>query len=201
MAIVVEDRHGRMTRARRAHGAALDRKSARYYSVVKNSWSRGFRTKREAERDEAERKAQFEDGVAVARSNLTLSEFVSTIWKPLAAAKLERGDLKASTFSHYRLNLECHALPTLGDIRLRSLRPAHLRNLYAGLARAGGLHKRGLSPKSIKHVHTILVQVLALAQSDGYVGTKVSSLHARANRSLVRAGWPSRYRRRNETGW
>jgi hypothetical protein len=81
LAIVVEDKAGRFTRKRRSDGPALDRHTARYYSVVRNVWSRGFRTRREAERDEAERKAQFEDGV-VAQANLTFEEFVKAVWQP-----------------------------------------------------------------------------------------------------------------------
>ena len=47
MAITVRDQHGTYTRRRRAEGPKLDRKTARYFAVVENVWSRGFEARGE----------------------------------------------------------------------------------------------------------------------------------------------------------
>ncbi len=177
MAIVVEDKHGRLTRKRRAdgkNGPPLDRRSAHYYSVVGNVWSRGYPTRREAERDESERKNAAEDGTSLSRSKMRLDEFLTDVWLPLQEDKVARGDLRESSLAHYRLHVETYIVPEIGSKRLRDLRAEHLRGLYRKLARRGGRSGRGLAPKTVRHTHTILSNALELAASDGYVARNVA---------------------------
>lgn len=178
MAIVVEDRHGRQTKKRKAEGPPLDRRTARYYSVVGNVWSRGYPTRKEAERDEADRKRDREDGTSVTLSKTTLADFIADEWLPLQERKHKHKDsrtrLRASTLAHYRLHVEQYIIPAIGSKRLRDLRPQHLRKLYGDLADRGGRYGKGLAPATVRHTHTILSDVLELAVSDGFAARNVA---------------------------
>jgi integrase len=58
-------------------------------------------------------------------------------------------------------------LPTLGAKRLRSLRPADLRSLYAGLRG----RDKPLSPRTIQAAHRVASMMLVFAVDDGYIAT------------------------------
>ena len=67
-----------------------------------------------------------------------------------------RPSVRTSTFTSYQLHVR-RLLPLLGHHRLSSLTPAHVQGAYAEL------HRRGLAPQTVQHVHTVLHQALKQA--------------------------------------
>lgn len=167
MAVTTRDKHGTLTKRRKAEGPQLDRRSARYFAIVAGTWSRGFPTRREAESAEREMQSRSESGVNLAAGSMTLAEFLRSVWLAAHVAKVQRGQLKVGSAAHYTLMAEKYVIPTLGDRRLRDLQPAHLRELYASLGTR-------LAPKSVRNVHVALSNALSLAVSDGYIARNVA---------------------------
>ena len=80
MSISVRDKHGTYGRVRRNDGPPLDRRSARYFAVVANSWSRGFETRRDAQTAEDEMKGRVRQGIDVDGGRTKFAEFVERAW-------------------------------------------------------------------------------------------------------------------------
>jgi integrase len=91
----------------------------------------------------------------------TLAMFVRDDWLPAI-----RGTVRSSTFESYQSNLELHVLPTLGGNRLSEITPERLNALYGNLLAAGfrkgkaDEEPRGLSPRTVRYVHTIVQRAL-----------------------------------------
>ena len=69
-----------------------------------------------------------------------------------------------STRESYARNLRLHVLPHLGAVPLQQLDPGSLNRLYSTLSTSGRRGHRageGLSPRSVRYVHTILSRVLS----------------------------------------
>lgn len=163
MSITARDKNGTVTRARRAgDGLPLDRRTARYFAVVRGTWSRGYARRADAEAAEREMQGAVEAGVNLTARTVTFAEFVELAWLPMIDAKLARGEIKAGTAGHYRMTLRS-ILPAIGERKLRDLQPGHLRKFY------GDLTARGLAPKSVRNIHTCVSNILGLALADGYV--------------------------------
>jgi hypothetical protein len=113
-------------------------------------------------------KAAADRGAALKRSALTVGEFVRGVWLPLSDAKVARGQIKTTTAGHYRILVDKYVLPALETVRLRNLKPAHLRTLYANLT------SRGLSSKSVRNLHVLISNALSLAVADGYLQCNVA---------------------------
>jgi integrase len=58
--------------------------------------------------------------------------------------------LATKTLERYEELAECHLLPVIGALTLARLKPHHVGNVYAKAA------EKGLSPKSVRHVHNLL---------------------------------------------
>jgi len=164
VSIAVRDKHGTYGQMRRSAGPPLDRRSARYFAVVANSWSRGFQTRRDAQTAEDEMKGRVRQGVDVGGGRAKFAEFVGRAWWPNVEAKVARGQLKPTTAASYRMILDVYLLPSLGSASLRTIRPEDIRRVYRDLA-----HTRHLSSKSLKNAHGVLSNVLSMAVSDGLI--------------------------------
>jgi integrase len=122
----------------------------------RQKWHSGFRTKRDAERALSEIVASVHAGHYLEPTKQTLTEFV-TEW--LAAIKTT---IRPSTHYSYSRNLQLHVLPRLGSVQLRRIDAGMLNGLYASLLvdgrkdRVGG----GLSPRSVRYIHTIIHRAL-----------------------------------------
>jgi hypothetical protein len=165
MAITVQDRNGTYGRKRKAEGPPLDKRSARYFAVVNNVWSKGATTRRAAELVERKMKADAERGVSLTGSALTLQQFFDTVWWPSVDSRQKRGDIAIGTALHYKIVADSYILPTLGAKRLRHLSPAHLRALYAELR----AREKPLSPRTIQATHRVVSMMLVFALDDGYI--------------------------------
>lgn len=104
-----------------------------------------------------------DDGVALAEGRLTCRVFFEN-W--LISTKQT---VRPSTFRRYEQLLRLHATPHIGNLKLRSLTPTHLRTLYVSL-------QRRLAPQTVAHVHRVLHSALQQAASDGLIARNVASL-------------------------
>jgi integrase len=133
---------------------------------------KGFRTKAEAQEalDKVRGKARTKSYVAPSR--LTVAEYLAT-W--LASQAVQK--LRASTIDGYRRNCLYVTSSALGGRRLDGLMPHDLDELYASLL-ADGLRQRegGLSPRSVRYVHTTLRKALADAVRKGTLARNVADM-------------------------
>ena len=137
-----------------------------------------FPTKREAERAEAKLKTELNEGTHVARQNLKLAGYAKD-WLPAMKAQV-----RPSTWESYERNLRVHVIPRIGGVSLQALTPTHLNKLYADLLadgrRPGKGDRRGkgkgLSPRTVAYIHTILHRCLGDAARDGLVQRNVATL-------------------------
>jgi integrase len=122
---------------------------------------RGYLTKRDATTTLRERISDVAGQRHVAKSSLTLREFVETRWLPALSTQV-----RASTYASYERNLRVHVIPRLGDVSLQALDGGRLTAMYADLlARGRADHKQGsaLSPRTVRYIHTIVRKALQTA--------------------------------------
>lgn len=148
---------------------------------------RGFRTKREAESWLRETLGQVESATYTEPSRVTLREYLGRWLGGLS--------VKPTTLANYRQCAEVHVAPRLGGVRLQALTPEHLDTVYrelerhgkaAGKCRTAGVtcrdhgcstdRHKGLAPKSVRHVHTMLRKALQDAFQRGHVARNVADL-------------------------
>ncbi len=122
----------------------------------RQKWHSGYRTKREAEAALAEMVGNVNRGTYVEKTRQTLGEFVGD-W--LAAIE---PTVRPATHYSYSRNLRLHVLPYLGSAPLVAVDAGTLNGLYARLLAEGRKDSEGggLSPRSVRYVHTILHRVL-----------------------------------------
>lgn len=86
--------------------------------------------------------------------------------------------LKPTTHESYASFIKHHISPEIGGITVPNLRPSHLRKLYAKKLTSGRADKKegGLSPRSVKYIHTILLLALGHAVQDEIVSRNVAEL-------------------------
>lgn len=131
----------------------------------------GFATKREAQAYLTRTLASIDAGTFADPSKLTLREYLLERWLPM-----KRESLRPSTFDSYRRNVELHILPSLGHIRLQLLTPDQLDRFYAEQLAGGRLTgaSKGLAPKTVRHLHTVLHRALADAVRKNLVARNVA---------------------------
>lgn len=120
-------------------------------------WHGGHRTKRDAQAALAEIIGSVNKGAYVPKSRQTLAEF-TTDW--LAAIE---PTLRPATHYSYARNLRLHVVPFLGSTPLAGIDAGALNGLYAALLAHGrktGDEGEGLSPRSVRYVHTIVHRLL-----------------------------------------
>ncbi len=91
-------------------------------------------------------------GIVFDDGNITVSEFLS-IW----LSDCVKDTITASTFERYESIVKLHISPTLGRLKLRILTPAHVQGLYRGRLNSG------LSPATVRKIHTVLHKALSHA--------------------------------------
>ena len=102
-------------------------------------------------------------------SDAERGELVDPCRQPLGAYLDEWLDglrLAPSTVASYRKNIRLHVAPCLGDVPLAALTTERINRLYRELERSGRADHRegeGLSPRTVRYVHTILSAALAAA--------------------------------------
>lgn len=97
---------------------------------------------------------KLDQGSYVGPSKQSLGEFLEE-WLPAM-----RSTVRPSTWDSYRMNVEKHIVPRLGSLQLRRISPTHLNGFYADLLENGRRDGAGLSPRTVRYIHTILRKAL-----------------------------------------
>jgi integrase len=156
----------------------LQRRGSRWAYVVelapdpttrkrKQKWVGGFRTRAEAKAARDKALGELVTGAYVAPTRQTVAEFLDE-WLDARASSLAE-----STEASYRRNVANHVIPYIGSARLFAVDAGTLNTLYGELLARGGrgrLAGRGLSPRTVRYVHTIVRAALADAVKWGRLG-------------------------------
>lgn len=110
----------------------------------------GYRTKKEAESALTELLGKVESGSLVERSRQTVSDYLGEWLEAIEAT------IRPATLHSYRRNISIHVLPRIGGIRLQALDGGHLNDLYRQLLTPKAESGAGLSPRTVRYIHTIL---------------------------------------------
>jgi len=138
----------------------------------RQKWHGGFATRSEAEAGRVAFIAEIRAGTYTEPSVVTLDEWVTGGWWALLQDRV-----KASTAAAYEANLRHHVLPSLGRVRLTSLRVEHLNRLYTRLLQEGRIDGRGgLSSHTVRNVHVIVHLLLRDACSAGLIARNVAEV-------------------------
>ena len=103
-----------------------------------------------------------EAGIPVPPERQTVQQFVA-LWLETARPTLEH-----STFVRYEEYTRIHVIPTLGRVRLARLSPQNIQELYSRKL------ADGLSPTTVRHLHTVLHRALRQAIRWGLVSRNVT---------------------------
>lgn len=95
-------------------------------------------------------------------TKLTLGEFVES-WLTLTV------QVSPKTFERYADLARGHIIPNIGAIRLQHLTGTDIEQLYRDLREQGRRKGKGLSERTILHVHRVLAQILKSAVKKRYV--------------------------------
>jgi integrase len=128
-------------------------------------WHSGYGTKKDAEQARVELLAARGRGAYVEPSKLILAAFLREHWLPGLRAQVRPG-----TWAEHHSKVEVHLIPAIGGLQLQRLTPGHLNTLYADLL------ERGLSARTVLHVHATIRRALADAARWGLVPRNVALL-------------------------
>jgi integrase len=128
-------------------------------------WHSGYRTKKDAQQAQDELLAALGRGAYVEPSKRTMGAFLREDWLPGL-----RAQVRPSTWAEHRSKVEVHLVPALGHVPLQRLTPGHLNTIYADLL------ERGLSARTVLHVHATIRRALADATRWGLVPRNVALL-------------------------
>lgn len=154
------DARGRRKACKKAHGSW-------YYVVdVTGPGGRrrqvkrgGFATQREAQAALAELVDQAAKGEVAHDERQTLAAWLE-VW---LADKVAKG-LRATTAKSYRQHIDGHIVPAIGHVRLRDLRPTHVEQLLAEVAKPKAGRKKAPGPSTVRRVHATLRSALSTAK-------------------------------------
>jgi integrase len=101
-------------------------------------------------------------GRYVARSKLTLGQYLTELWLPAM-----RASVRPSTWTSYEAYIRLYVVPRIGDLPLQSVDRTHLRIFYGELEAHGRVRgSGGLSRKTVHNVHVTLLKALGDALED-----------------------------------
>ena len=116
-------------------------------------------SKREAEEIKARKIHEYNIGTYIEPSKMTVMDLCQQWYKIYVVP-----NLAISTQNGYRINLEKHIYPYIGTVNVQKLTPLQIQNTYEQLI------KKGLSPRSIKYIHTIFREALQYAYKMQLIG-------------------------------
>jgi integrase len=120
------------------------------------------KTRKEAADKLTEAQANRDKGLIFDAGAMTVGKYLND-W----LADSVKDSVRKYTYVRYESIVRVHLSPTLGNIRLKSLTPAHVRKLYRQKLEAG------LSPRSVQYIHTTLKKALKAAVLDGLIPRNV----------------------------
>src|ERR1700693_208662 len=127
-------------------------------------------TKREAQAELTRLTAAAGDGNYIDPTKTTLGEFFDRWERDWATV-----NVSPKTFERYRELLRIHVRPHLGALRIQKLQPVNLAELYAKLLREGR-GDRGLSARTVGHVHRVIHKALQVATEWGVISRNAANI-------------------------
>jgi integrase len=127
---------------------------------------RGFPTRKAAQTWARDTLGRIDRGTWVPPKRITLNEWLD-LWLDPAAPR--KKPIRPTTLTTYRIYADTYLRPQLGHRQLQSLAADDLDRLYRDLLVGGGRTGRGLGPKTVRHVHTLLHTCLAAAVRKGHL--------------------------------
>ena len=169
-------RKAKKTRRGHGEGSITKRKDGRWQASIlvgydpktgkqKRKYFYG-RTRKEVQRKLNEIIPEVQAGTYREPANITVAEWFTT-WLNVYM----KPSLRPTTWESYRYQVEGHIIPALGHLRLAQLQTAHIQRLYNKKLKSGRLdgRKGGLSPRSIKYIHTVIHSALEQAKKEGMI--------------------------------
>jgi integrase len=131
---------------------------------------RGFKTRAEAQAALDALRVAARAGVVPASTRQTLGRFLTDEWLPAVRMTVE-----PSTWASYSRYLRLHVLPRIGHLQLTRLDAGVLNRFYADLLEGGRRDGKpgGLSPRSVRYIHSILGRALREAVAWGLLNRNV----------------------------
>ncbi|NLX92159.1 MAG: site-specific integrase [Firmicutes bacterium] len=105
-------------------------------------------------------------------SKLTMAEWLTT-W----LNDYMRPSLRPTTWENYEIQVRRHILPALGHLRLSQLQTSNLQKLYNDKLSNGGRldgKEGGLSPRTVRYIHTLIHAALEQAKKEGMITINVA---------------------------
>src|SRR5919199_4017282 len=121
--------------------------------------------KSDAERALRDAMTDADRGFVFEGGTLTVVEYLNR-W----LADSVQGTVRRSTFVQYESVVNRHIAPALGRLKLKSLSPAHVRNLYRKKLDSG------LTPRTVQYIHVTLHKALKQAVMDGFIPRNVTEV-------------------------
>lgn len=124
------------------------------------------RTRKEVQEKINEVALKVQAGTYREPSKLTVAEWFTT-W----LNDYMKLSLRPTTWESYRYQVEGHIIPALGHLKLAQLQTAHIQRLYNEKLNGGRLDGKdgGLSPKSVRYIHTVIHSCLEQAKKEGMI--------------------------------
>lgn len=130
------------------------------------------KTKREVTEKVNKALTEIHDNTYTEPCKVTLYEWLCT-WLDTYC----RGELKPSTIVNYETYIEKHIKPTIGNVKLCDLTPMLLQRFYQEKSKNGRLDGQGgLSPKTMRNLHTMIHTGLEKAYTIGYLTRNTADL-------------------------
>lgn len=107
------------------------------------------------------------DGLVFDAGALTVGEYLKR-W----LSDTVRGTVRMSTFERHEQIIRAHLTPALGQVKLKSLTPTHVRSLHREKLDSG------LAPATVRKIHSTLHKALSQAVSDGLIPRNAADVKA-----------------------
>lgn len=151
----------------------------------RQKWVGGFRTKRDAESALTAALERMRTGTWADAGQLTVGAYLEQ-WIPGM-----RSTVRPKTAASYEDVLRGLVIPHIGNLRLGTVAPSHIRALHSELLESGRRNGRGggLSARSVEYTHRILSRALSDAVNDGLLARNPAALvrPPRAPKPVTRA--------------
>lgn len=167
------------TRKRRrgpGEGSIVQRKDGRWQGSIQTSYDpetgrpkRKYfygRTRKEVQQKLAGIMPEVQAGTYREPAKLTVAEWFNT-WLNVT----KKNNIRPTTWESYCYQVDGHIIPALGHLQLPQLQTAHIQRLYNDKLKGGRLDGKpgGLSPKSVKYIHTVIHSALEQAKREGMI--------------------------------
>ncbi len=100
---------------------------------------------------------KIDDGLTFANTKLFAKDFLND-W-----LTSKKASIRPTTYTHYELLIRKHAVPHIGNIKLKDLRPQHIQRLY------NLLPAKGVGIPTIEKLHTALHSAFSYAAKTGII--------------------------------